>query len=159
MAQPSWTIDDTSILDEPKSNRLKFMVAGGLMLAAVAFLIVQALSGEGQFFITVDEYFANPTKYAGEDFRISAWVDGGSIQFTQIDTYNSRLEFDIVDDLANPTNKMHIVAMNEPLPDLLQHEAQAIVEGSVGADGSMYANPNGLLLKCPTRYEEGEATN
>ena len=90
------------------------------------------------------------------DFRVSAWVDGDSIVFTQIDDQTSRLEFDIVDDLANPGSKMHIVAMNQEKPDLLQREAQAIVVGSIGEDGAMYANDDGLLLKCPTRYEEGE---
>jgi cytochrome c-type biogenesis protein CcmE len=39
-----------------------------------------------------------------------------------------------------------------PLPDLLRHEAQAIVTGRVGDDGVFYADE--LLLKCPTRYEE-----
>jgi cytochrome c-type biogenesis protein CcmE len=39
-----------------------------------------------------------------------------------------------------------------PMPDLLRHEAQAIVTGRVGDDGVFYAEE--LLLKCPTRYEE-----
>jgi hypothetical protein len=45
--------------------------------------------------------------------------------------------------------------MNEPKPDLLQHEAQALVEGRA-ENGVFMANPGGLLLKCPTRYEEME---
>lgn len=154
MTQSNWTATD-ALLEQPRSNTMKFVVAGVVMLVAVAFLITQALSNEGQFFITVNEYFAAPAKYADRDFRVSAWVDGDSIQFTQIDAETSRLEFDIVDDLANPTQKLHIVALNEPLPDLLQHEAQAIVVGRIGSDGAMHANPDGLLLKCPTRYEEG----
>ena len=156
MAQPTWTADDASLLENERPNRLKFFVAGGLILVAVIFLITQALSTEGQFFITVNEYYENPAKYGERDFRISAWVDGDTIQFTQIDDQTSRLEFDIVDDLANPTTSLHIVAMNQEKPDLLQHEAQAIVVGSIGEDGAMYANDDGLLLKCPTRYEEGE---
>jgi hypothetical protein len=64
------------------------------------------------------------------------------------------LEFDIVDDINNPGQRLHIVAMNEPMPDLLQHEAQALVEGQ--ADNTNFnANSGGLFLKCPTRYEEG----
>ena len=39
-----------------------------------------------------------------------------------------------------------------PKPDLLRHEAQAIVTGKLGGDGVFYADE--LLLKCPTRYEE-----
>jgi cytochrome c-type biogenesis protein CcmE len=45
--------------------------------------------------------------------------------------------------------------MNEPIPDLLQHEAQALVEGHV-ENGVFISNPKGLLLKCPTRYEEAD---
>jgi cytochrome c-type biogenesis protein CcmE len=37
-------------------------------------------------------------------------------------------------------------------PDLLQHEAQAIVRGHQQPDGSFYADD--LLLKCPSRYAE-----
>ncbi|MCS6908296.1 MAG: cytochrome c maturation protein CcmE, partial [Anaerolineales bacterium] len=37
-------------------------------------------------------------------------------------------------------------------PDLLRHEAQAIVTGKLGEDGVFYAEE--LLLKCPTKYEE-----
>ena len=156
MAQPTWTADEAGLLENERPNRLKFFIAGGLILVAVIFLITQALSTEGQFFITVQEYHENPAKYADRDFRISAWVDGDTIQFTQVDDQTSRLEFDIVDNLANPTSSLHIVAMNQEKPDLLQHEAQAIVVGSIGTDGAMYANDDGLLLKCPTRYEEGE---
>ena len=50
---------------------------------------------------------------------------------------------------------MRIVALNEPMPDLLQHEAQALVEGRI-ENGTFVANPDGLLLKCPTRYEEAD---
>ena len=39
-----------------------------------------------------------------------------------------------------------------PKPDLLRHEAQAIMTGEMGEDGIFYADE--LLLKCPTKYEE-----
>lgn len=158
MAQPSWTIEDGlegKLAAKPRTNKLKFVFAAVIMVAAVIFLISKAISTEGQFFITIEEYYANPAKYSERDVRISAWVDGDTIQFEQIDAQTSRLEFDIVDDLSRPGQVMHVVAFNEPLPDLLQHEAQAIVEGHINADGHLQANPSGLLLKCPTRYEEG----
>ena len=39
-----------------------------------------------------------------------------------------------------------------PKPDLLQNEAQAIMTGRLGEDGTFYADE--LLLKCPTKYED-----
>ena len=155
MAQPTW-IADGEVLVKPRSNRLKFVIAGVVILAAIGFLIVQAVSSNAQFYVTVDEYYANTSRYAERDLRVAAFVLGDSIEFTQIDAYTSRLEFDIVDNIDNPGQTLHVVAFNEPLPDLLQHRAQAIVEGSIGEDGTIYANDGGLLLKCPTRYEELE---
>jgi cytochrome c-type biogenesis protein CcmE len=38
------------------------------------------------------------------------------------------------------------------MPDLLQHEAQAILTGELGEDGIFRATE--LNLKCPTRFEE-----
>lgn len=37
---------------------------------------------------------------------------------------------------------------------MLQNQAQALVEGRADANGVFNANPGGLMLKCPTRYEE-----
>ena len=155
MAQATWTTEEAEIT-KPKKNRTKFIVGGALMAAAIIFLVVNAISGNTQLYVTVDEYYSRQAAIAGRDLRISGWVIGDSIQYTQIDDATSRLEFDITDDLADPTRqKIRVVVMNEPIPDLLQHEAQALVEGHV-ENGEFIANPNGLLLKCPTRYEEAD---
>ena len=156
MAQATWTKEEATTTEKASTGRLKFFIGGGLMMVAIIFLVVNALQGTQQYYVTVDEYFADQTKFAAQDLRVSGLVIGDSIQFTQIDATTSRLEFDIVDDLQNPGQRLRIVAMNEPMPDLLQHEAQALVEGS--AEGSTFtANPGGLFLKCPTRYEEVDA--
>jgi cytochrome c-type biogenesis protein CcmE len=158
MTQPSWTIENAaSPAARAQSGRLKFVIAGAAILIAVVALVYMALTSSSQFYLTVGEYYADPEKYSARDFRVSAWVDGETIQYTQIDNHNSRLEFEIVDNLQNPGQRMRIVALNQPVPDLLQDGTQAVVEGRVGADGAMYVNPNGLLLKCPTRYEDAGA--
>lgn len=153
MTDSTWTTKGIA-LEKPKRSPVKFIVGGVLIAIAVGFLVFNALTDTQQYYVTVEEYFANPAKYEGRDLRMNAYVLGDSIQFTQLDDQTSRLEFDIADDFNNPQHVMRIVALNEPVPDLLQHEAEAIVEGSIGADGSFYTNSGGLLLKCPTRYEE-----
>lgn len=153
MAETTWTTEKGDLV-KPRSNRLKFIVGGVLIVAAIGFLIVNAMSGNTQLYKTVDEFYAEEGRLAGRDLRVSGVVVGDSIEFTQIDATTSRLEFDIVDDLNNPGQRLHIVAMNEPMPDLLQHEAQALVEGRSNEPGVFQANAGGLFLKCPTRYEE-----
>lgn len=154
MAESTWTTSDDKLFEKSSNNRWKFLAGGVVIVAAIAFLIVNAMSGTTQLYKTVDEFYAEESRLAGRDLRVSGWVIGDSIQYTQIDDQTSRLEFDIVDDINNPGQRLHIVAMNEPVPDLLQHEAQALVEGSSVESGIFNANPGGLLLKCPTRYEE-----
>lgn len=152
MTQATWT-NNEGILSEAKPNRMKFVVGGLVILAAIVFLVANAMSGTTQLYLTVGEFYEQQSSLAGRDLRVSGWVMGDSIQYTQIDDQTSRLEFDIVDDMTDPGQRLHIVAMNEPIPDLLQHEAQALVEGSAQG-GEFHAIQGGLLLKCPTRYEE-----
>lgn len=158
MTQASWTKKDQSVeLEKPKSNRLKFIIGGVVLIGALVYLVINAMTGNTQLYKTVDEFYADSARLAGRDLRVAGWVVGDSIQYVQVDDANSRLEFDIVDDLNNPGQALHIVVLNEPKPDLLQHEAQALVEGQADANGIFEANPGGLMLKCPTRYEEMEA--
>jgi cytochrome c-type biogenesis protein CcmE len=152
MTQATWT-NQEAVLAEVKPNRMKFVVGGLLIFAAIIFLSVNALQGSTQLYLTVGEFYDQQSQLSGRDLRVSGWVLGDSIQYTQIDDQNSRLEFDIVDDLENPGQRLHIVAMNEPIPDLLQHEAQALVDGH-SENGEFQANQGGLMLKCPTKYEE-----
>lgn len=158
MADTTWTRNQKDLLEPAPRKRWQFMLAAVFLLAAVVFVAYNALNAGGtQLYLTVDEYFAKETTLAERDVRVAGWVIGESVVFTQIDAENSTLTFDIVDDLQNPTQRLTIHAVNEPKPDLLQHEAQALVEGRAGEPGVFMANPGGLLLKCPTRYEEAEA--
>jgi cytochrome c-type biogenesis protein CcmE len=155
MADVSWQNSDAALaLEKPRRNRLMFVVGGVLLISAVVFLVVNAMSGSTQLYKTVNEFYAEQDRLVGRDLRVSGWVIGDSIQYTQIDAHNSRLEFDITDDLSNPGQTLHVVVLNEPKPDLLQHEAQALVEGHGDANGVFMSDPGGLMLKCPTRYEE-----
>ncbi len=154
MADTTWTNTGEETLFPAKSSRLKFVVGGVLLVAAIVFLVVNAMSGNTQLYKTIDEFYAEQSQLIGRDLRVAGFVIGDSIEFTQIDATTTRLEFDVVDDIENPGQRLRIVAMNEPMPDLLQHEAQALVEGSANENGEFITNPGGLLLKCPTRYEE-----
>jgi cytochrome c-type biogenesis protein CcmE len=133
-------------------SRAKFLVGGLVILAAVGYLIVSSFGSSAQYFLTVAELRDKGSAVIGDDVRISGVVNGDSIKY---DTQSLRLEFDIVDKLDDLSNPLHIVYVG-PKPDLLQHEAQAIIEGAWQEDGVFYAHnkADSLLLKCPTRYEE-----
>ncbi len=149
-------------------GQTKFLVGGALLLTAVVYLIVSNLLTSQEYFITVDDLYARQEQLTGKSARISGVVMGETISY---DGYELAFEIahvpDSVTDIedegglaevlhnaaTNPgASRVRIVLYDEPMPDLLQHEAQAIVTGKLGEDGVFYADE--LLLKCPTRYED-----
>jgi cytochrome c-type biogenesis protein CcmE len=146
-----------------RGGRLKFLIGGLLILGAVAYLIVSGTATSARFFITVEELVDEP-EYVGQTIRISGAVLGDTIHY---DSENLIIEFTIAnipqqfDNLAlalhdavnNPeAARLPIRVENQVKPDLLQHEAQAILTGTLSPDGVFHATE--LLLKCPSRFEE-----
>lgn len=134
------------------ASRTKFLIGGLVILVAVGYLIVSSFGSSAQYFLTVAELRDKASTMIGDDVRISGVVIGDSIRY---DAQSLRLEFDVVDSLDDSSNPLHVVYIG-PKPDLMKHEAQAIIEGVWREDGTFYAHDraDSLLLKCPTRYEE-----
>ena len=156
----------TASVSNPK--RSKFLVGGLLIVAAIVYLIASTVTSTSQFFYTIDELMLRGADVIDEDVRISGAVIGDTIQydadtlevrFTAINVPGDQDEIDAQGGLAQVLHAAVIDpdAIRLPVvyvgakPDLLQHEAQAIMDGRLGADGVFYADT--LLLKCPTRYE------
>jgi cytochrome c-type biogenesis protein CcmE len=150
-------------------NRMKFIVGGLLIIAAVIYLIVSSTQASAQYFLTVDELTQKGESVKGRDLRISGAVIGDSIQY---DPATLNLTFTIANipgdnnvieaqgglaavlhqAVIDPSRQRLPVIYNGPKPDLLRNEAQAILTGKMGDDGVFHADE--LLLKCPTKYEE-----
>jgi cytochrome c-type biogenesis protein CcmE len=145
-------------------KRLPFLLGAFAILAAVIFLISTSTIGGARYYITVDELLANPA-YVGQTVRFSGAVVGDTINY---DSQALIIEFEVANlptgytDLAvalhdaanNPdAQRVRIRVEGQVKPDLLQHEAEAIVSGQLRADGTFLATE--LLLKCPTRMEDG----
>jgi cytochrome c-type biogenesis protein CcmE len=165
MAQAAWE-KPISAPAAPKAGgeRLKFLIGGGLILAAVVYLIISGMAGNTRFFITVDEV-VNDAAYAGQPVRVSGAVLGDTIVY---DEETLTITFTVVNipegqDVTGETlheavnnpdlQQMRVRVEGQTKPDLLRHEAQAIMTGTMGADGVFFATE--LNLKCPSRFIEG----
>ena len=150
-------------------GRMKFIVGGLLIIAAVIYLIVSSTQANAQYFLTIDEVAAKGSEVYGRDLRVSGAVIGDTIQYdpqtlelsftvAHIPGDNDEIEAQgglaqvLYEAVNDPSRNRVVVVYNGPKPDLLQNEAQAIMTGQIGEDGVFYADE--LLLKCPTKYEE-----
>ena len=147
----------------------KFVIGGMLILGAVVFLIWSATASTSEYFLTIDELNAKGSSIVDKNLRVSGAVIGDTIQYdassltltfevAHVSGDNAELETEgglaeaLHQAVLDPSRSRMTVVYVGPMPDLLRHEAQAIVTGHLGEDGIFHADE--LLLKCPTEYEE-----
>jgi cytochrome c-type biogenesis protein CcmE len=150
-------------------GRIKFIIGGLLILAAITYLVISSTKANAQYFFTIDELLSRSQTMVGKDVRISGAVIGDTIQY---DAQDLSLHFVIANvpadnkqieaqgglaavlhaAVTDPSRTRMEVVYSGPKPDLLRDEAQAIVTGHIDANNVFYADE--LLLKCPTKYEE-----
>ncbi len=155
----------------PQTVRIKFLIGGLILLAAIAYLIVSTLRDQQEFFYTVADVTANPDRYVDKRARIAGVVLSDTIE------YDGHILSFVIADIPGGTGAMQaenwettlraiasdptiphiqVVLVDQPIPDLLKNETQAIVTatvtGKLGEDGVFYADD--LMLKCPSRYQE-----
>ena len=155
----------------PKASagRGKFLLGGFLIVAAIVYLIASSTQAAAQYYLTIDELYAKGDAVGDRDIKISGVVDGDTIQYDvknlilRFTIANVPADLDKIEESGGLAEALHIALENEQgarleveyigvMPDLLRHEAQAIVTGRMDADGIFHADE--LLLKCPTRYED-----
>lgn len=161
---------EQTVPSEARSGgRAKFIVGGLLIVAAVVYLIITSTQASAQYFLTVDELVSRGAEDIGRDVRVSGAVLGDSVdydpqtltlRFTVANVPGDNKDIEAQGGLAQVLHaavedpnrtRMQVVYVGVK-PDLLRHEAQAIMTGELGEDGVFYADE--LLLKCPTKYEE-----
>jgi len=147
----------------------KFVIGGMLILGAVVFLIWSATASTSEYFLTIDELNAKGLSIVDKNLRVSGAVIGDTIQYdaesltltfevAHVSGDNAQLETEgglaeaLHQAVLDPSRSRMTVVYVGPMPDLLRHEAQAIVTGHIDAEGIFHADE--LLLKCPTKYEE-----
>ncbi len=151
------------------AGRTKFIIGGLLIVVAVIYLIASSTQAAAQYYLTIDELVEKGESYGDRDIKVSGAVIGESVTY-ETETLTLRFtvvnvpdDLDEIEDEGGLAEVLHNAVLNPnasrievvyvgPKPDLLRHEAQAIVTGRIGEDGAFYADE--LLLKCPTRYED-----
>jgi cytochrome c-type biogenesis protein CcmE len=138
----------------------KFLIGIGLILAAVAAVMVFTIAGNSSMEVQVNDLLSKQRAgqiAADRSLKLTGWVVGDSIAY---DPNSLKLEFDVVntrEDLVHNLGQAERVRVvySGVKPDTLVHEARAIVTGKVNGDGKFHAgnSPDALLLQCPTKYE------
>ena len=156
-----------------KKTSQKTIIAVLVIAAALVALLIATTRSSTQYFLTVSELQENQAEMVGRNVRMSGVVLGDTIVYNpntldltfevaqipgdhRVIKEMGGMAFVLEQAAADPTLPRITIHYNGVKPDILKHEAQAIVSGSLDANGVFQAKE--LLLKCPSKYESALPT-
>jgi cytochrome c-type biogenesis protein CcmE len=125
------------------SRNLKFVIAGGVMALAVAYLVVAGLQGATVYFLTVSELQAKGPAAQNQVFRVSGNLIPGTLEHQ-----GTGIRFQIADPASQPLN---VVYRGGQVPDIMGDNIEIVAEGKLDGQGTFTAS--NVLAKCPSRLE------
>ncbi|HEY7065651.1 MAG TPA: cytochrome c maturation protein CcmE [Chloroflexota bacterium] len=128
----------------------KLWIGGGLLVAAIVFLVVTSLQSNAVYYVTVGELLARGGAGAGQTVRLAGAVVDGSIQHDR-----THLRFQLTDGTAAVP-----VEHTGTVPDLFGYRAEGayqdvVVEGRLGANGVFEAR--NIIVKHGPAMEAADA--
>lgn len=133
-------------------SRVKLLLALGVVVAGIGYLLVTGMSGATAYYVTVDELLARSDEFTGRSVRVMGNLVGDSIRY---DPAGPLLQFQIagVGGGGDGDGSGARLAVNYRgiQPDQMNDGWEAIVEGRLGPDGTLLAEK--VMIKCPSRYE------
>lgn len=123
--------------------RLKFIVGGILIIAALSWLGFVGFQESKAYYITVDEYSSMKAEIGGKTIKLAGDVLPGSIDRTK-----SQMEFTI----GSPKEIIQVRYVGKDIiPDTFKDGSTALVEGEMAPNGVFQARH--IEAKCASKYE------
>jgi cytochrome c-type biogenesis protein CcmE len=126
----------------------KIGLTGVVLAAAFAGLLWTTLSEGTEYYKHVDEVMASPAQWYGKKLQLHGHVVAGSI-LRRRDTLDYRFKVE---------NKGAVVdaSYSGIVPDTFKDGSEVVVKGTLGP-GGFVVEPNGVMAKCPSKYEAQKA--
>ena len=126
-----------------KGRRLKYLVAGGIVVAALVGMIYSGVKESVVYFYTPSELLAKRESVQGKALRVGGMVVDGSLRW---DAQNLLLTFQLTDGQDTVS-----VRHKGTAPDLFKEGAGAVVEGSWSPEG--YFRSSNIMAKHSEEYK------
>jgi cytochrome c-type biogenesis protein CcmE len=125
------------------------VVIGG----AIGLLMSASISKGSEYYKFVDEVTSSPDAFRNKKLQVHGKVVDGSIEQAK-GTLMYRFKIESRPDRPTAT----IAATYEGLvPDTFKGGAEVIVRGSLTSDNKVAVIPDGIMAKCPSKYEADQA--
>jgi cytochrome c-type biogenesis protein CcmE len=124
----------------------KITLTAVVLVSALGGLLWYSLQGDAAYYKHVDEVMASPAQWHGKSLQLHGYVVKGTWkQKPNTLEYQFKVE-----------NKGAVVhaSYTGVLPDTFKDEAEVVLKGRLVDDANFQVAPNGVMAKCPSKYEE-----
>jgi cytochrome c-type biogenesis protein CcmE len=126
------------------NKNTKIGITGLVLLLALGGLFYTTLSEGTEYYKHVDEVMTSPDQWYGKRLQLHGFVEKGSI-LVKKDTLDYKFRIHS-NGAVVPATYRGIV------PDTFKSDAEVVVKGTLGPHG-FTVEPNGVMAKCPSKYE------
>ena len=124
----------------------KITLTAVVLVSALGGLLWYSLQGDAAYYKHVDEVMASPAQWHGKALQLHGYVVKGTWkQKPNTLEYQFKVE-----------SKGAVVhaSYTGVLPDTFKDEAEVVLKGRLIDDANFQVAPNGVMAKCPSKYEE-----
>ena len=126
----------------------KIAVTAVVLLSAFGGLLWYSLRQDTAYYKHVDEVMTSPEQWRGKALQLHGFVVKGTWeQKPNTLQYQFKVE--------NKGSVVH-ASYTGILPDTFKDEAEVVLKGRLTTDGHFQVEPNGVMAKCPSKYEEAK---
>ena len=135
---------------------IKIGATVAVLVGAFAGLMYSTLKEGTEYFKHVDEVMANPQEWEGKQLQLHGYVVPGSI-LKRPDTLEYK--FKVQNNPARSGEQGNVVEATYKgiVPDTFKGEAEVVLKGRLTPQG-FHTDPNGVMAKCPSKYEAKAAS-
>ena len=128
-----------------KTKPIKIVVTATVLMTALIGLMYTTLSEGTEYYKHVDEVMADPAAWQGKRLQLHGHVVDKSIE-KRPGTLDYRFKVE---------SNGHVVPATYTgvVPDNFKDGAEVVMKGTLGPDGFKVDDRNGIMAKCPSKYE------
>jgi cytochrome c-type biogenesis protein CcmE len=131
---------------------IKIGVTAVVLASAFGFMMWTTMRDGAEYFKNVDEVVAQRADVQGKKLQLHGYVIPGSIlRNASTLEYRFAVQNNPIRS-GEPGHRMNI-SYTGIVPDTFKDEAEVVLKGEITKDGGFHTDPNGVIAKCPSKYE------
>lgn len=127
-----------------KHKAVKIGLTSAVLVMAFGGLLYSTLSEGTEYYKHVDEVMGQPADWYGKKLQLHGYVVPNSIL---VNKRTLEYRFDV-----QSNGQVVPARYTGVIPDTFKDDAEVVLKGTLAADGFSVA-PNGVMAKCPSKYE------